>query len=142
MYHLFRDAHLHVLLLDQQHQKDRQLDELIDQYDALQLMDPQFLKVHHLYHLQYFYYSSIKTSETLDVVYDLTLESRGTPLHDISFDVEPSIRVKTVQESRHPTDPIYLQGEVFEVEMYNPLILKGCVLDTVTFVQYCFSFDE
>lgn len=93
-----------------------------------------------------YYYSRFETPKGLGL-YDLSLGSQGTPLHNVSFkDLSAWDAINVTQESLSTTSPIYLENDEFEVEYENPIIIKGAILDNDEYIVegevYDYNYQE
>ncbi|GAG98741.1 unnamed protein product, partial [marine sediment metagenome] len=78
--------------------------------------------------------------------YVLSFNSSGTPIHKIIINSPPTLDIEVIQESLSDTEPIYLEDDLYELEINNPLILKGCVLDNDEYIVedevYSYLYQE
>ncbi|MBA7655181.1 hypothetical protein ES703_63080 [subsurface metagenome] len=74
------------------------------------------------------YYARIEVPKFLGE-YTLSLISNGTSIHKIIIDNPLTLNINVVQESLSESEPIFLQSDLYELEINNPLLLKGCILD-------------
>jgi len=78
--------------------------------------------------------------------YTLSLISNGTSIHKIIIDNPLTLNINVVQESLSELEPIFLQSDLYELEINNPLLLKGCILDNDEYLVedevYSYQYQE
>ncbi|KKK68245.1 hypothetical protein LCGC14_2946000, partial [marine sediment metagenome] len=75
-----------------------------------------------------YYYSRFEVPRLLGI-HDVTFNSLGTPIFDISFITPPTFSINVIQESLSEDESIYLSNDYYELEYGNSLRLEGAILD-------------